>query len=391
MVNTLNAFGFCSTYAEAKKFQLCSAIELYGKRENSTDNITVIKYVADNVDHNLRTLDLKNTFHGMGIISIHPPLKTTNSKIPRIKANLLDIKDLASVEIIPYIQEITPCTSLLYMKLNESEIQDPNSDLDLLWKVSWTEGGIRPGWLGMMQLVQQGQHPGKATVNFLPMIDMNPTDLTCINSTLHFICKDAEKHNAQLTATFDNPLYWKARTIIENQPLSSPLKRIVLCLGGFHLKMSYLGTIGHIMAGTGLDQVLAQVYSENTVIHMLSGKAYARAVRGLLMVDSALNSVLLDDILDEHLSSKVGMLSVLYLRHKTVLITRIIKDDLLKDTLDGKQNVDDLRENEVLNQILRSIEVKKQSLRVDPTSRIWLQFMDMMDILRSNIRAERTG
>lgn len=347
--------------------------------------------MADNVDHNLRTLDGKNTFHGMGIISIHPPLKTTNSKIPRIKATLLDIKELASVEIIPYIQEITPCTSLLYAKLNESKIQDPSSDLDLLWKISWKDGGIRPKWLGMMQLVQQGQHTGKATVNFLPMIDMNPTDLTCINSTLHFICKDAEKHNAQLTATFDNPLYWKARTIIENEPLSSPLKRIVLCLGGFHLKMSYIGTIGHIIAGTGLDQVLAQVYSENTVIHMLSGKAYARAVRGLLMVDSALNSILLDDILAEHLSSKVGKLSVSYLHHRTVLITRVIKDDLLKDTLEGKQNVDQLRENGVLNQILRSFAVKKQSLRVDPTSRIWLQFMDMMDILRSNIRAERTG
>ncbi len=310
VVNTLNAFGFCSSYAEAKKFELCSAIELYGKRESSTDNITVIKYVADNVDHNLRTLDGKNTFHGMGIISIHPPLNKTNSKIPRIKANLRDIKDLASVEIIPYIQKVTPCVSLEYMKLDKTEIQDPNSDLDLLWKVSWTETGVRPGWLGMMQLVQKGQHSGKATVNFLPMIDMNPTDLTCINSTLHFICKDGQKYNAQVTVTFDNPLYWKARTIIENEPLSSPLKRIVVCLGGFHLKMSYLGTIGHIMAGTGLDQALAQVYAENTVIHMMSGKAYARAVRGLLMVDSALNSILLDEIMDEELSSKVGTLSV---------------------------------------------------------------------------------
>ncbi len=306
MVNTLNAFGFCSTYGEAKKFELCASIALNGQRMNPNENLPMIKYVADNVDHNLRTLDGKNTFHGMGIISIHPTSKTTNLKIPRIKASLEDIKAIGSVEIIPYTQPLAQ-SALFYRKLNESVISDPYSDLDLLWKMSWSEGKTtRPAWSGMMQLVQNGTHNGKATVNFLPIIDMNPTDYTCINSTLRFVCKDAEKYNASPTITFDNPLYWKARSIVENEPVSSPIKRIVLCLGGFHLKMSFLGTIGHIMAGTGFDVVLAQVYAENTVTHMLSGKAYARAVRGHLMVDSALNSIMLDDALNDELRSLVG-------------------------------------------------------------------------------------
>lgn len=186
--------------------------------------------------------------------------------------------------------------SLFYKKFNETTIQDPYNDLDLLWKVSWSKGEtIRPGWLGMMQLVQHGSHTGKPIIDF-----------TRINSTFQFICKDAAKYNAALTATFDNPLYWKARRIIEDEPESSPIKRIVLCLGGFHTKMSFLGTIGHIMAGTGLDVVLNQVYAENSVTHMLSGKAYARAIRGHFLVDSALNSILLEDIMDEELSSQVG-------------------------------------------------------------------------------------
>lgn len=36
-----------------------------------------IQYVADNVDHNIRTIDGHNTFHGMGIIAaVTPDIKS---------------------------------------------------------------------------------------------------------------------------------------------------------------------------------------------------------------------------------------------------------------------------------------------------------------------------
>lgn len=306
VVNTLNAFGLCSTYGEVRKFQICAAIAFHKQRsEIPKQNIPVLKYAADNVDHNLRTLDGKNTFHGMGIICIHH-LKQTPLKIPRIKASLQDVKEIGSVEILPYYEKQTATASLFYRKLNSNEIRDTYSDLDLLWKTSWSGSTTRPGWSGMMQLVQNGSFPEKATVTFLPIIDMNPTDLTCIFSTLYFISKDASKFNATASVTFDQPLHWKARTIIENESESSPLKRMVLCLGGFHMKMSFLGAIGHIMSGSGLDSVLGQVYAENSVIHMLSGKAYSRAIRGFFMVDSALNSILFEDILSDEQLTKVG-------------------------------------------------------------------------------------
>ena len=53
-----------------------------------------------------------------------------------------------------------------------------------------------------------------------------------------------------------------------------------------------LGAIGTIMDGSGLKEMLAQVYAEGSVDQMLSGKAVARAVRGHLLVDSALNKQL---------------------------------------------------------------------------------------------------
>ena len=46
------------------------------------------------------------------------------------------------------------------------------------------------------------------------------------------------------------------------------------------------------MTGSGLQELLEVVYASNTVNHMLSGKAVSRAVRGHLLVDAALNTML---------------------------------------------------------------------------------------------------
>ena len=81
---------------------------------------------------------------------------------------------------------------------------------------------------------------------------------------------------------FEQPLFesyarkcaQNALTIIESQLEGSDLRKIVLRLGGFHTLLSFLGSIGNIMSGSGLRSVLELVYAENTVTHILSGKAY---------------------------------------------------------------------------------------------------------------------
>ncbi|CAC5372627.1 unnamed protein product [Mytilus coruscus] len=76
--------------------------------------------------------------------------------------------------------------------------------------------------------------------------------------------------------------------IVKNENTESDFKQIVLRLGGFHTEMSFLGSIGRLMAGSGLHEVLETVYASNAVNHMLSGKAVSRVVRGFMMVENAL-------------------------------------------------------------------------------------------------------
>ena len=54
-----------------------------------------------------------------------------------------------------------------------------------------------------------------------------------------------------------------------------------------------MGAIGHLMSGTGIEDVLSCIYAETAVTHMMSGKAISRAVRGHLIINAVLNALLI--------------------------------------------------------------------------------------------------
>ncbi len=52
--------------------------------------------------------------------------------------------------------------------------------------------------------------------------------------------------------------------------------------------MSFIGSIGSMMKGSGLEEALETVHGPNAVDHMISGKAVSRALRGHFLVQAAL-------------------------------------------------------------------------------------------------------
>lgn len=154
-----------------------------------------------------------------------------------------------------------------------------------------------PMWNGYMQSVHKGPHPGKAAVVYLPFINLPASDETCINSTLHYVAEQSRKCDVVPILTFDQPLYWKARKLIANAPVGSMISSFVLRLGGFHTLMSFLGAIGHLMEGSGLQEIMQLIYAPDTVHHLLSGKAYSRASRAHMIISSALHMILFQEIL----------------------------------------------------------------------------------------------
>ena len=121
----------------------------------------------------------------------------------------------------------------------------PSFNIDLLWQASWFFAGdtkLRSSWSGFMESVTTGQHPGVSHITFLPIIDLSPTDDSCIYSTLVFIEQQANILNiATPCITFDQPLWLKSVEIVKAKSL-----KIVCSLRGFHLLVSFLGSIGAI-------------------------------------------------------------------------------------------------------------------------------------------------
>ena len=119
------------------------------------------------------------------------------------------------------------------------------------------------------------------------MIDHNPTKEKCIYSTLLFIQEQAKILNIVTPCiTFDQPLLLKAVEITK-----SKLTNVVCKLGGFHLLMSFLGSIGKVMECSGISELFHVVYRSATAVHMMSGKAYTRALRAHFLVQSALELI----------------------------------------------------------------------------------------------------
>ena len=90
-----------------------------------------VQFMANNVNHNLRTLDAFDTFHYMAIIvSVSPGLKQHRA-IPRSAANLKDIPAKGKINI---------CVAkpLLYEKQYAVDCIDQTKKIDLLllWKMA---------------------------------------------------------------------------------------------------------------------------------------------------------------------------------------------------------------------------------------------------------------
>ena len=189
------------------------------------------------------------------------------------------------------------------------------------------------------------------------------------------------------------------------------------------------------MESSGLEELLGTVYAPNTVSHMLSGKAAARAIRGHFLIDDALNEILVKDVIlrseqkEKEEASDVSLtndsMSKLVESNKetddfeveeretekneiSAITTEIEKQTkqlstdkrlseskhigkLFDKVLSKEISPEAIRSDQTLQKLLQEIKIRKSSLRDSRTACLWFQYMDMIDSLKQFIKAERTG
>ena len=214
----------------------------------------------------------------------------------------------------------------------------------------------------------------QSTVQFLPITDLSQSSETCIYSTLLFIIGQARKVGVEIPCvTFDQPLWLKAMGIIKEEQLP-----IVCRLGGFHTLMSFLGSVAMLMKGSGIEDLFAEVYAENSIPHIMSGKAIAISLRAHLSLQSALMALLIQNLKDEE--DTFGFEEIEKF-HTNIL--EAAHDDFSFENLVASEafcNVTDKLE-----------ELKAKLVKQSRTLKLWLFYIDYIDAVKLFIFAERTS
>lgn len=157
---------------------------------------------------------------------------------------------------------------------------------------------------------------------------------------------------------------------------SSPdddIHNVIVRLGGFHLLMSFLGSIGYVMAGSGLKEALSCYYAPGTVDKMLDGHAYARAVRGHTLIWIVLCKKIIEEM---------NLSEVEYSNMKSLL------QEFLDDNLTYKEvqdhNFFNILNGKFLEKIIEIEECGK-------TAKLWIQYIRMISIAKAFARSEKMG
>jgi len=263
-------------------------------------------------------------------------------------------------------------------------------------------------WSGYMQNVCEGDHAAVNTVHMLPIIDLSPSDMSCIYSTLLFVSEQAKFLGLTTPCiTFDQPLYIKAVDIVAADKLN-----IVVRLGGFHTLMNFMGAVGSIMRGSGLEEVFELLYGTKTLEHVMTGKAYVRAIHGHMIVHSALTNMLLQRLMPDANSETVDSVAAhepiedLILTHTDVQklqsLYRSVNEHkvcISQSSIDSEHDVvnqhvaaDNICCHDSLNKLHSSYhELCLLMSEQSRTARLWVLYSKYVQLMQQFLIAERTS
>ena len=393
LLTLLSKLGISVSSAEVTQFKVSAAITAQEclaegncpnevvvdeNEDEECDDDNFAHWVADNIDHNLMTLTGKGTIHNMGTIqATNSSQKQAWRSIPRLRDSNNSNFTSTGVHILPYDKaRLRVDDTLKPIQMSSTEYPDGVYN-DLLWhcgSIFNVSRELRPNWFGFMQSTcSYVQTFSKSKIDFLPIIDLKSTDESCIYSTLMFVVDQAKKQKVRSASiTFDQPLWQKAMSIIKSESLP-----IVCRLGGFHTLMSFLGSLGVLMQGSGLEEVFEEVYAPNVIPHMMSGKVVTRALRAHIIAQSALMTLLIRS-LEEQCVQDLESLKSAY--KKAVGRELDISSEEELPVLD------------VLKRISSQLRSHKQvTASKSRTAKLWISYCNYVDVVKMFVYAERTS
>ncbi|KAJ8867215.1 hypothetical protein PR048_031010 [Dryococelus australis] len=350
LIDVFHSMGVCSSYSEAKTYLKCGTVYV----RPVIDDSAFFQFVFDNADVNIRTLTGLGTFHSLGSIKCVTPLQAVYT--PSAFPHDTSIRPDSKKKLIPvkmYKKAISGFKTITITPIHISgetskEIYKATA-LDVLWAAGYTDKiELQPSWNGYMQS-SMAQAGGIVTQTIpLPFIYLNPSNLNTLYSALHFACSD----------------------IVLSADKDSPVASVVVRLGGFHLLVSFLGSIGYVMNGGGIEELWETVYARNSIPHMLTGHAFSRAVRTHILTAAALIKLIIHTNPDS-----------------TDMCDNLLK--LRSRLFNRKVSCKEASENEILLKFVANLNNKCQDLETKSrTEKLWLMYLHQVFLMLHVILAE---
>ena len=375
----------------------------------------MMHWMCDNADWNESTLHGKGGWHVMAIMMAITPFLEFKKKVPTAKVTDEEIMAVPGPQKLPspvaaaYADETFP-TATEAATAREVEAEWGGQDgtqrtVDLSYKVTTTTADriVAPLFAKFHVTVQEGEHPGQTRFFFHPFVEAKPDSDEAVYSTLVCILECCEAAGVVPHITFDQPLYeraFKIRNRMAALPGGERWKNLILHLGLFHTIMSYMGSIGHRMEGSGIQEALEQAYGSGAAEHLLAGKAHSRAVRAHQIVHKALYEDLVLRLVDneilgleeDELAALKTDLATLNDAYDTMLATSETTVAGEKACQDAAERVDaklqDLRAKLAGGEECKDGGPPSEKHR---TAKLWLGYLDQVDLLLTTIKAERTS
>ena len=292
-------YGITCSYDEIRRFKKAAAVA--AAPDPSVHGISsaesgLVQTVVDNFDADIHSPNGKLSTHSLAMILTQPSSPGNDHDADTIvrlahgdvKLPLDEGEDEAPLHYAgqnkPPMPELPESFLPDEFKTHQRISNDRAAELDFQFMQDMKTLPSCPEYNGYNTMVcrEQGHMLRKKTqIVYLPLIDKAPADPATITSALlKAQAVTGATGQEYVFFTADQQLYKVAvRVMWENQALFS---NVYLRLGGMHLLMSYVGSIGSLMAGSGMTEILSEAFAR--VLKMLTGKKYPDNVRALRML-----------------------------------------------------------------------------------------------------------
>jgi len=219
-----------------------------------------------------------------------------------------------------------------------------------------------------------------------PIFPQSPTQAAVVDASLEYCINVSKKLGQPHTViTADQAIYEIALALRKKDP--EKYSNVILRMGGFHLVVNFMGSVGMLMKGSGVEDILVQagICHLGTANKIMSGKDYYLMLRAHTLLYSAILELYWSAFETWLIENNKDLDKIFELSSCLV--------DLAQDFKEKRVITHSL---ETATKALDNIQPMLQEFRkspfcTTPTAELWFMYIDMVHIIQKYIHAERAG